>query len=184
MSLTSKEAAESLAQAEQARRRSAELYHYSRAAPHFMLWGAIQVVGYCGTYLYPQYSSWLWAVLILAGGVGGAIIGQRCPDKEARPQAWRRFGVMMIAVMFVFGTYAIMQPVHGPQLAVYPVLLMGAVYCAIGLWVGLRYIVTGVVAFTAALVGYFTIHDSTILLLMAGVGGGSMILAGFWFRKV
>ena len=184
MSLTSKEAAESLAQAEQASRRSAELYHYSRAAPHFMLWGAIQVVGYCGTYLYPQYSSWLCAVLILAGCIGGAIIGRQCPDKKVRPQAWRRFAVVMIAVVFVFGTYAIMQPVHGSQLAVYPVLLMGAVYCAIGLWVGLRYIVTGVVAFTAALVGYFTIHDSTILLLMAGVGGGSMILAGFWFRKV
>jgi len=184
MSLTSKEAAESLAQAEQARRRSAELYHYSRAAPHFMLWGTIQVVGYCATYLFPQYANWLWGGLILAGCVGGYIIGRQCPDKEARPQAWRRFAVMMIAVAFVLGTYAVMWPVHGRQFAVYPVLLVGAIYCAMGLWVGLRYIVTGAVVFAAALVAYYTIYDSTILLLMAAVGGGSMILAGFWFRTV
>ena len=184
MSLTSKEAAESLAQAEQARRRSAELYHYSRAAPHFMLWGAIQVVGYCGTYLAPHYSNWLWAILILGGCAGGAIIGHQCPDRETRPQAWRRFALMMIVIIFVLGTYAVMWPVRGPTFAVYPVLLMGAIYCAIGLWVGLRYFVTGVVAFSLALVGYYTIHDNTILLLMAAVGGGSMILAGLWFRTV
>jgi len=184
MSLTSKEAAESLAQAEQARRRSAELYHYSRAAPHFILWGGIQVVGYCGTYLFPYHSNWLWAGLILAGCIGGFIIGKRCPDREARPQAWRRFAVMIIAVAFVLGTYAVMWPVHGTQPAVFPVLLEGAVFCAIGLWVGLRYVVTGAVVFAAALAAYFTIHDAGILLLMAAVGGGSMILAGFWFRTV
>jgi hypothetical protein len=184
MSLTSKEAAESLAQAEQSGRRSAELYHYSRAAPHFMLWGAIQVVGYCGTYLYPQYSNWLWAVLILAGGIGGAIINQQCPNKDARPQAWRSTAVVFIALVFVLGTYSIMWPVHGRQLAVYPALLMGAIYCAVGLWVGLRYIVTGAVVFAAALTAYFTIQDASILLVMAVIGGGSMILAGFWFRTV
>jgi len=184
MSLTSKEAAESLAQAEQARRRSAELYHYSRAAPHLIMWGCIWVVGYSGTYLLPNYSDWLWAALVLGGGFGGILIGRQCPDSSARPLSWRFFALIVVAVTFVFSTYAVMSPVHGAQCAAYPALLTGAIYCAVGLWVGLRYIITGIAVMALTLGGYFTIHDATILLWMAFVGGGAMILAGFWFRTV
>ncbi|HUO99814.1 MAG TPA: hypothetical protein VMU01_14165 [Rhizomicrobium sp.] len=184
MSLTSKEAAESLAQAEQAHRRSAELYHYSRAAPHLIMWGAIWVAGYGGTYLVPNYWQWLWGALIVCGCIGGYFVGQVRPDCKNGAWAWRMTGVMAVAVAFVACTYAIMWPVHGAQYAAYPALLTGAIYAAVGLWVGLRYLVTGALVMALTLAGFFTLHDNTILLWMAFVGGGSMILAGVWFRTV
>ena len=184
MPLTSKQAAESLAQAEQADRRSAQAYYYHRSSPHLIMWGAIWVFGYSATYLFPNYSNWLWAALMLGGCSGGYFIGRASAKCGNGPRAWRMFVIMLVAIFFVASTYAIMWPVHGRQLAAYPVLLTGAVYTAMGLWVGLRYVVTGMLVMALALGGYFFINDLTILLWMAFVGGGSMILAGFWFRTV
>jgi hypothetical protein len=183
MPLTSKEAAESLAQAEQARRRSAQIYSYSRSAPHLIMWGAIWVVGYSLTDLFPHRSGWIWLVLMLIGVIGGAIIAHQCPRREHGPLAWRMFAVAAVAVFFVFATYTIMSPVHGVAAATFPALLTGSLYTAIGLWAGLRYVIAGIVVLAATMGGYFFLQEH-ILLWMAFVGGGSMMLAGFWFRKV
>jgi len=183
MSLTSKDAAESLAQAEHAGRRSAQVYSYSRSAPHLILWGTILVLGYVQNDLFPQYENWGWIALIVAGVTGGAIIG-RCYRLLGRgPFAWRLIAAAAIALFFVFATYTIMSPVRGAATAVFPVLIVGTLHTAFGLWAGLRYVITGVVVLAAALGGFFFLHEH-LLLWMAFVGGGSMILAGLWFRTV
>jgi hypothetical protein len=183
MSLTSKEAAESLVQAEQARRRSAQLYSYSRSAPHLIMWGCIWVVGYIQNDLFPRYENWGWIVLILSGVIGGAIIGRRYALLDRGPFAWRLFAVFAVAIFFVFATYTIMWPVRGTAMAVYPALIIGTLYTAIGLWCGLRYVIAGIVVLGATMGGFFFLHEH-LLLWMAFVGGGSLILAGFWFRTV
>ena len=184
MSLTSKEAAESLAQAEEAVRRSKKLYFYHCSSSHLMMWGGIWILGYGGTYLASHYWQWLWGVLIVAGCAGGYFIERRRGKCETDRSGWRFTGVMAIAVTFAICTYAIMWPVGGPQYTAFPALLTGAIYAAVGLWTGLRYFVTGVLVMALTLFGFYMIHSDLLLLWMAFVGGGSMILAGLWFRTV
>jgi hypothetical protein len=183
MSITSKEAAESLAQAEQARRRSAERYYYRRSSPHLMLWGCIWVVGYTQSDLFPKYSGWVWMGLVAFGVIAGAVIGQCNRQSPHGPFAWRMFAVAALAIFFMFATYTIMWPVRAMATAAYPALITGTLYTAIGLWAGLRYVITGIAVLAATMAGYFFLQDH-YLLWMAFVGGGSMILAGLWLRTV
>jgi hypothetical protein len=62
--------------------------------------------------------------------------------------------------------------------------LTGAIHAALGLWVGLRYFVVGVLVMALALFGFYMIHGDLLLLWMAFLGGGALILSGFWFRTV
>ncbi len=185
MSLSSQEAAESLSQAEEAGRRSKQAYFYHRSSPHLIMWGIIWVIGYGGTGLFPHYSDPLWGLLILIGCIAGVILGRcRKPDggSTAGPYAWRMAALMGIILFFVFSTYAILQPHTALQFAAFPALITGVVYMALGLWTGLRYVISGMVVVALTLVGFFYIEP--IFLWFAVVGGAAMILTGLWFRTV
>ena len=180
MSLSSKEAAETLSDVERASRRSAQAYGYHKSSPHLILWGLVWVIGYAATDLRPADTNLIWLVLVAAGCVGGYFLGR---GHERSPQAWRFFAVVGVAWIFMAATYAIMAPVHGMQAAAFPALIVGAIYAGVGLWGGLRYVATGLAMIGLTLGGYFYLHEH-FLLWMAFVGGGGLILAGIWFRKV
>jgi hypothetical protein len=60
---------------------------------------------------------------------------------------------------------------------------VGAIYASIGLWLGTRFVLTGLGVIALTLGGYFLLREH-FLMWMALVGGGGLILAGFWLRKV
>ena len=91
--------------------------------------------------------------------------------------------MMVIVIAFVGATCTIFWPVSGMQFGAFAPLLTGAVYAGLGLWWGTRYIVLGALIAGLTLGGYFYLHEH-YLLWEAFVGGGGMILAGFWFRRV
>lgn len=187
MPLSLQEAAKTLSEAELAHKRSTELYFYQRSSPHLILWGTIWVVGYGGTGLYPQHSNPLWAVLMLVGILGGIWIGRR---RRADPlvrggfRAWRMAALWVIILFFVSATYTIMEPHLGKQFCAFPALITGTVYMAVGLWAGIRYLVSGAAVVVLTLFGFFYMDLTLYFYWMAVVGGGSMILAGIWFRRV
>jgi len=193
MSLTSKEAAETLSDVERASRRSAQAFGYSKASPHLILWGLIWLIGYAVTDLFPDKANWIWSALVLAGCIGGFLLGRgaardgasasgsAAARRNAARAGWRSFGLMGIVCAFIASTYAVMWPVQGMQFAAFPALLVGAIYAAVGLWSGPRYVVTGLLILALTIGGYFFLHEH-FLLWMAGVGGGGLILAGIWFR--
>lgn len=188
MSLSSKEAAESLTDAESTARRSATIYGYSRAAPHLILWGAIWVIGYGACDFFPAYSGLIWGALILIGCTGSFLISRRCPSTRdpsapSTKGAWRVFAMAGVVFLFIFATFAIMKPTQGAQVSAYPALLTGAIYAAVGLWLGWRWVLTGLAVIALTLGGFFLLREH-YLLWMAFVGGGGMMLAGFWFRTV
>ena len=183
MSLTSKEAAETLSDVEQAGRRSAQAFGYRKASPHLIMWGAIWALGYSGTDQWPMYSNWIWGALLVLGCLGGVAIGRQAAIGKGGPHAWRMFALFAVILLFVCATYAIMRPTQGAQLAAYPALLTGAVYGAVGLWFGFRYVAAGALVIALTLVGYFFLREH-IFLWLAFVGGGALILAGFWFRQI
>lgn len=187
MSLSSKEAAETLSDVERAARRSARAYSYNRSSPHLIIWGLCWVIGYAGTYFFLPQTNLVWAATIVAGMVASTITGKvmhtSCDAKAGARHGLRMFGLIGIAAVFMGATYAIMGPLHGLQPAAFPALLVAAAYCAVGLWLGTRYLILGALVFALTLAGYFYLPQY-YLLWMGFVGGGALILTGLWFRKV
>lgn len=186
MPLSSEEAAKSLLDAENARKRSTELYVYHRSSPHLILWGTIWILGYGGTGLAPRYSDPLWTALIVIGVIAGTIIS-RCRPKDTVTggfRAWRLAALAAIVIFFVSATYTIMQPHLAKQVCAFPALITGTAYAAVGLWAGIRYVVAGIAVVALTLFGFFYLTPHLYFFWMALVGGGAMILAGLWFRKV
>ena len=187
MSLSSKEAAETLSDVERASRRSARAYGYNRASPHLIIWGLCWVVGYAGTYLFLPQSNLIWAATVVAGMIASFVAGKTmscsADAKTGAQHGLRMFGLIAIAATFMAATYAIMGPIRGMQPAAFPALVVATAYCAVGLWVGVRYLVLGALVFALTLAGYFYLQQY-YLLWMGVVGGGALIVAGLWFRKV
>ena len=61
-------------------------------------------------------------------------------------------------------------------------LVVAAVYAVAGCWVGVRYAVVGV-ALASLAVGVFHLAPEQLPLVVPFVGGGALILGGFWFRR-
>jgi len=186
MSLSSREAAQSLSQAESASRRSAELYVYHRSSPHLIMWGIIWVFGYGGTGLTPENANLIWGILTAIGLAGGIVIG-RCTPKDTVKgsfRAWRLAALFAIIIFFVSATYTVMEPHLAKQFCAFPALITGTAYAAVGLWAGTRYVVAGIAVLALTLFGFFYLTPHLYFFWMALVGGGAMILAGLWFRTV
>jgi hypothetical protein len=186
MSLSSEEAAKSLSEAVQAQRRSSELYFYRRSSPHLIMWGIIWIIGYGGTALFPDRNGILWDVLVVLGMIGGVAISHRHRRDPSIGgfRAWRLAALWAIIIFFVGATYAIMHPQFSKQYCAFPALITGCAYMAVGLWSGIRYVISGMVVVALTLFGFFSLDPHIYFYWMAVVGGGAMILTGIWFRTV
>ncbi len=191
MSLTSKEAAETLSDVERAGQRSRQAFAYRKASPHFFLWGVVWFFGYCGTDLVPGYDGYIWLGLLVAAGIVSIFltrcstdgVGKNGIGNSSVMRGWRIIALIAIAYAFITATYSIFGPVHGAQQGAFIPLLVAAVYTGMGLWLGVRFVIAGVLLAALALGGYFYLHEH-FALWMGFAGGGALILAGFWLRTV
>ncbi len=76
----------------------------------------------------------------------------------------------------------VMQPRTGAQIAALPALLVAAAYGVTGIFRGARWAILGV-ALGVLTVGGFLLLKSEFMLWMAAVGGGAILLGGFWLRS-
>jgi hypothetical protein len=182
MSLSSKEAAETLSDVERASRRSAQAFGYRKASPHLILWGLVWLIGYSATDLRPADAGLIWLALVVAGCAISFLLG-RSGNSAGAKNSWRALGIAAILCLFIGATFTILWPVSGMQVGVVTPLLVGAIYAGVGLWLGLRFVVTGLAITALTLGGYFYLPEH-FLLWMAFVTGGGLILAGVWFRTV
>jgi hypothetical protein len=198
MALSADEAADALRDSAAVETRSRRVYGYSRSSPHLMLWGVLWAVGYGLTEPWPQRGRAIWTVIVVIGLAAGFGISLRSAirhDAQAdrlldptQPAAvarlrWSFAGIVLTAFAFVAATLAVMAPVTGRQVGAFIPLVVAAGYALVGLWRGLRFIVAGAVIAGLTLAGFFLL-PAHFSLWMAGVGGGALILAGFWFRAV
>ncbi|MDE1985472.1 MAG: hypothetical protein KGL29_09410 [Alphaproteobacteria bacterium] len=185
MSLSPQEAASTLSDVERAARRSGQAYGYRKASPHLIVWGLIWVVGYATTDLRMEYANIVWPVLTVLGVALSTYVG-RCESIQGGGRyrsSWRVLGLVALAIIFIGATYSIMGHVSGPQQGAFIPLLVGTVYAGMGLWLGPRFLVTGLAVIVLTLGGYFYLQEH-FLLWQAVVGGGALILAGLWLRTV
>ena len=180
--ISPEQAADALKQAVAAERRSAQAYTYQRFAPGLFLWGIIWIVGYGATDLVPRFAGWIWLGLVLVAlGVSMAIGRSAVSD---RPQNNWRYVLFFAAVWAFFAsTYAVMGPVRGAQQGAFPPLVVALAYILTGLWSGPRLVIAGLAVGVLTLGGFFYLPQH-FLLWEGFVGGGALILAGFWFRRV
>jgi len=177
---TPNEAAAVLKTADATERHSAEIYWYSRSAPHFFLWGAAWMMGYLGCALRSDLFDTIMPIAIWSGVAGSLIISLM--GRGSRNYNSRRIAAAF-AVMWIF-TYALFAifPPNPLKIGAYFPLLFSALYAGVGLWLGLRYVVAAVFLATATLGGYFLMRDH-FFAWMAFAGGGILILTGIWLRR-
>lgn len=187
MPLSRDQAADTLRDIEQVERRAFSAYGYKSAAPFLILWGAIWAVGYSASDLWPGYAGDVWIALLAVGFVASAVIGRRAGagrhSERQNALIGLRITATWIAVFaFFFGVFTIMAPVSGEQTGAFFPLFFGTVYVVLGIWMGIRFVVVGAAVVALTMFGFFHIHPH-FGFWVAAVGGGALILGGFWLRK-
>lgn len=179
MTLTPQDADAALRDIEAAQARSSTLHEYQRAAPNFLIWGVIWAVGYGLSDALPRHAGAIWAVLVPIGVAAGFVAA-----RGERPMlAWRYGAVALAMLVFFAATFFVMAPVGGKQIAAFIPLFVALAYVLCGVFRGPRYAVAGIVVAAATLVGFVWLQQH-FFLWMAVVGGGALMLAGFWLRRV
>jgi hypothetical protein len=184
MVLTSQQASETLGEVAAAQRKARQLQGYSKAAPHLLLWGLIWLVGYMGTEFLPASAGLLWLVLDVIGIGGSFLIGRASASPEVRPEQSVNFVIAAIAIgAFIGATYYVMQPTTGAQFGAFPALIIALLYIAVGTVAGRRWMITGIAVGALTVLGYAFMREH-FMLWMAFVGGGALLLASAWMRRV
>ncbi len=187
MSLSPDQAADSLKEIEKTSLRSASAYSYANSSPYFLLWGVIWMIGYAGSDLMPQIAGYLWMGLTVLGFGLSMVIG--CATRPAgdpvagRQRGWRFFASFLAIYLFVVASFTILMPISTNAQAAFVPLVVALFYSLAGIWKGVRFLVAGIAVAALTLGGFFLLHEH-FLLWMAGVGGGALVLAGLWLRKV
>lgn len=190
MELSHEQASSALQDIARAQRRLGIFTGYHRAAPHLGWWGAIWICGYVASDLWPQRAGWAWLVLNLVGLLGGTLIVRR-QQAAADPLAvaatgagstLRMLGAGLAMALFIVASFDLLQPQSAVQFGVFPVLLMGLLYTLLGLWIGARWLATGLVLTALAVLGFHFVGEHT--LLVVGTSGGiALILSGLWMQS-
>jgi hypothetical protein len=178
MSLSPQDASAALDDIARAETRSATLRDYQHAAPHLILWGVLWAVGYGLNDFFPVHANTIWSVIVPIG-----VLADLAALRGGRTGAWRYIAAMAAAFAFLLALFFVMAPVSGRQVAAVIPLCVALMYVLRGIRAGPRHVVAGVMIAALTLGGFWWL-TSHFLLWMAAVGGGALILAGLWLRRV
>jgi hypothetical protein len=92
-------------------------------------------------------------------------------------------GIVATFLAFITATALIMQPHDPRQMAAFVPLVIAACYIVLGVGKGRRLALTGMGLGLLTMIGYFVV-PSSFMLWMAAVGGGALLIGGFWLRQV
>jgi hypothetical protein len=187
MNVTREDAVAALRDIEGAESRARTARAYRTGAPHLILWGAIWIVGYTLTGLLPsRMIGLLWIILSLAGAAGSVLFGMATAKTAASlgvSHPGKTGLAMALAIwLFVVATYWVMRPGSGAQYEVFPAMIVSLVYALAGARGKPKYLGIGAVVFVLSLIGFAFLRP-ILPFWLAAVGGGSLILGGFWLRQ-
>ncbi len=164
--------------------RSREAMAYRKGSSFLFLWGAVWIAGYLGTAVDPARAGPLWLALDGFGILASLALARRLIPPGPQAARWSRRWMASFAVvaLFIFASYAILQPRTGLQFATYPAIVLSLLYAQIGLWMLTRYLWIGGAVFILTMIGYFLLAP-WICYWIAATGGGALVLSGFWLRR-
>ena len=150
-------------------------------APYYMiLWGAIWFVGYiCSHYIRDAILGWVWLGLVGMGSLLSFIIGMRFRTKM-RSESTPRFMYLWFAItIYAALVWWVAEPTRGEQASMLIVAFCMFGYVITGIWVEPTAAWVGIIVTVLAVIGYacFLPYFS---LWMAFLGGGTLIMSGFY----
>lgn len=192
MDLSRQDASAALDEIEAAERRARQGVAYREASPFLILWGAVWLLANAATDLLPAYGRFAWPLGSLVGTLSSVVLVvlqlKRMASRHEQTPAQRcraRRRSLMIGITllsFFVAMHVVLGTLTGRQYNAFISLFWAFAYMAAGAWLGMRIFITGVVLAVAILAGYLYVQQY-YLLWMAIVGGGSLLLAGFWLRR-
>ncbi|WP_332854918.1 hypothetical protein [Duganella sp. S19_KUP01_CR8] len=182
MTISKEQAESALQDLEHAGHRSATLYKYTKISPYLILWGCVWMAAYGLSDVWPSEAGLIW---LIADGIGAAlsICIARAHGPAVRKEHWRVGAIILTLLAFTTATFAILPPHSGKQMSAFVPLVIATAYILVGIWHGKRLVILGVLVGALTLLGFFLLH-SHFNLWMALVGGGALILAGAWLKRV
>ncbi len=184
MPVSRNDAADALRAVESTERLSATLHGYAAAAPYFFIWGVAWAAGYGLSTAQPDKRTLIWAGAIGVGAVLSMIAGIRGGGASRRgPSIGYSFAIAGAIAALIGGTMVVLGPMQPRQVDALVPLLTAGLYLLAGIWVGPRFGLAGLILATVTVGGYFLAGDA-FGYWMAAAGGGVLILAGLWLRKV
>jgi hypothetical protein len=193
MNISRREAVEALASAEQTDRRVETVRSYSDAAPYLLLWGAVWFMANVASEFFRSKAHTIWLIATVAGTLMTVTHTVRLARNRTRlglhsPEDGRRIGrsfAMLGATIlsYFIAMAVILGPFGSRQLNAFLSLSWALGYMAAGARLGTRLFVTGAITALAIVFGYRFVLEH-FGLWMAFFAGGSLMLAGFWLRKV
>lgn len=191
MAISPGQAAAALQDIEQTERRTRVSGGYAAASPHLILWGLIWAIAYVGcAFVPPERWGLVWLPLVVVGTVGStwfASRGRRLPaDGRASDTGIGARSAAAAATISVFlmAFFWIVRPIDPRVGLVFPVMILGLVYCLAGIFARLsRFVWIGAGAFAVAIAGYVAAPEWTPFWV-AAAGGGGLVLGGLWLRRV
>jgi hypothetical protein len=193
MNISKQDAGDALDVIRTSEQRMREHKGYREASPFFIVWGLVWIVANAVTDLAPRFAGrvWLWGVI--AGTVATLLLvvqqsrrrsAQNVYTASERAAIGRKAALLGITLWSFFPAMLfVLWPLSAQQNNAFISLTWAFVYMAAGAWLGMRLFVTGAVTALAVLAGFFLVKDH-YFMWMAVFGGGSLLLGGFWLRKL
>src|SRR5438552_680958 len=150
MDVSPQDAAQALRDVEDTQARSATLRGYQQAAPHFLIWGMIWIVGYGLSDVFHEHAKAIWGVLVPIGLVAG-LFAKRGANRTI---SWHYTATALSILCFLAATLFVMWPVSGRQISAFIPLMIALLYALGGIWSGPRYIIAGIAVAVLTLIGF------------------------------
>ena len=184
MPLSQDEAASALMEIERTGSYTRELQSYAGAAPHFVIWGLVWMFGYAMTEFFPDYRNLFWGGGIVAGAALSILFGRMSGSTgEAGGHNPWRYAAISGGIAMFFGLTSVILKLDARGIDAFIPLMFAGMYMLAGLFGGSRFVICGAVLAIATTIGYFNAGEH-FGLWMAALGGGILLLTGFWLRRV
>jgi hypothetical protein len=180
MTLSQQDALSALKDIEHAQGRATQARGYAHASPHLIIWGLVTLVCYGLADFLPSQGDLAWGAGSVLGTIASVYVGSRAGKAE---EGWRYLGSFLALVVFVLAACFVLPPTTADAGSAFISLVVAVAYVLMGIWSGVRILVTGLLMAALTMGGYLTIHQH-FQLYMGVVTGGALILAGLWLRRV
>lgn len=183
MPVSSSEARQALDDIARIERRSFTAHGYKSAAPQLILWGVLWFLGYGATYLFVRQAGWVWLTVAVAGALCSTWIGMTGKPAHLPRFSWRIFFTWLVSLGAISSVFAIFAPISGTQVGTLFPLIAGWAYVFLGIWLGPRFAIAGLLIVALTLFGFFRLSPEQFILWMACVGSITLIGTGLWLRR-
>ncbi|RMF12511.1 MAG: hypothetical protein D6757_09655, partial [Alphaproteobacteria bacterium] len=131
----------------------------------------------------PLYGGAIWAAGIVFGVLASFMVGRRMRAGGGDHRAALRWAASVVAIFAgMTALLWILNPADPMQINAAFSLMVATAYALLGIWRGGRFLLLGFVIALAVVAAWARFHDF-FPLVMGIIGGGSLILGGWWLRE-